>query len=77
MVEVCGLEPVLNKKIDELSKGFRQRVGLAQAMIHNPAVLIFDEPTVGLDPNQIVEIRELIKRTGGRKDGYPQFPYFA
>ena len=67
MVEVCGLEPVLNKKIDELSKGFRQRVGLAQAMIHNPAVLIFDEPTVGLDPNQIVEIRELIKRLGAEK----------
>ena len=67
MVEVCGLEPVLNKKIDELSKGFRQRVGLAQAMIHNPEVLIFDEPTVGLDPNQIVEIRELIKRMGAEK----------
>jgi len=67
MVEVCGLEPVLNKKIDELSKGFRQRVGLAQAMIHNPEVLILDEPTVGLDPNQIVEIRELIKRLGAEK----------
>ena len=67
MAEVCGLEPVLNKKIDQLSKGFRQRVGLAQAMIHNPEVLIFDEPTVGLDPNQIVEIRELIKRIGAEK----------
>ena len=67
MIEICGLEPVLNKKIDELSKGFRQRVGLAQAMIHNPEVLIFDEPTVGLDPNQIVEIRELIKRLGAEK----------
>jgi ABC-2 type transport system ATP-binding protein len=67
MIEMCGLETVLNKKIDELSKGFRQRVGLAQAMIHNPAVLIFDEPTVGLDPNQIVEIRELIKRIGAEK----------
>ena len=67
MVEVCGLEPVLNKKIEELSKGFRQRVGLAQAMIHNPEVLILDEPTVGLDPNQIIEIRELIKRIGAEK----------
>ena len=67
MIEICGLEPVLNKKIDELSKGFRQRVGLAQAMIHNPAVLILDEPTVGLDPNQIVEIRELIKQIGAEK----------
>jgi len=67
MIEICGLEPVLNKKIDELSKGFRQRVGLAQAMIHNPEVLILDEPTVGLDPNQIVEIRELIKRLGAEK----------
>lgn len=67
MVEVCGLEPEINKGIGALSKGFRQRVGLAQAMIHNPEVLIFDEPTVGLDPNQIIEIRELIKRIGEEK----------
>ena len=67
MVEICGLESVLNKRISELSKGFRQRVGLAQAMIHDPEVLILDEPTVGLDPNQIIEIRELIKRIGAEK----------
>jgi len=67
MIEVCGLEPVLNKRIGELSKGFCQRVGLAQTMIHDPDILILDEPTVGLDPNQIVEIRELIKRLGEEK----------
>jgi len=57
MVHVCGLEDVRHKDIGELSKGYRQRVGLAQAMIHDPEVLILDEPTSGLDPNQIVEIR--------------------
>jgi ABC-2 type transport system ATP-binding protein len=62
--EVCGLFEVLGKPVGELSKGYRQRVGLAQAMIHDPPILIFDEPTSGLDPNQIVEIRELIKRIG-------------
>lgn len=67
MVYVCGLEQEKHKKIQELSKGFRQRVGLAQAMIHNPEVLILDEPTTGLDPNQIVEIRELIKKIGRSK----------
>jgi len=67
MIEVCGLEPVLNKRIGALSKGFCQRVGLAQTMIHDPDILILDEPTVGLDPNQIVEIRELIKRLGEEK----------
>jgi ABC-2 type transport system ATP-binding protein len=67
MIEVCGLEAVINKSIGALSKGFCQRVGLAQTMIHDPDVLILDEPTVGLDPNQIVEIRELIKRIGERK----------
>jgi ABC-2 type transport system ATP-binding protein len=60
----CGLEKVLSKDIGQLSKGYRQRVGLAQAMIHNPDILIFDEPTAGLDPNQIVEIRTLIKELG-------------
>jgi ABC-2 type transport system ATP-binding protein len=60
----CGLEGVLGKPIDTLSKGYRQRVGLAQAMIHNPPILILDEPTSGLDPNQIAEIRELIKAIG-------------
>jgi len=67
MVDVCGLESVLAKRIEALSKGFRQRVGLAQAMIHNPPILILDEPTSGLDPNQIVEIRGLIKKLGKEK----------
>ena len=67
MVDICGLEGEKHKKISELSKGYRQRVGLAQALIHDPDVLILDEPTSGLDPNQIVEIRELIKKIGREK----------
>lgn len=67
MVRVCGLNIEKHKRIRELSKGFRQRVGLAQAMIHDPKILILDEPTTGLDPNQIVEIRELIKKLGREK----------
>lgn len=67
MVHVCGLEGEKHKKIGELSKGYKQRVGLAQALIHDPEVLILDEPTSGLDPNQIVEIRELIKKIGREK----------
>jgi len=67
MVDICGLEGEKHKLISELSKGYRQRVGLAQALIHDPEVLILDEPTTGLDPNQIVEIRELIKRIGREK----------
>ena len=67
MVDVCGLEAVRHKDIGEMSKGYRQRVGLAQAMIHDPDVLILDEPTSGLDPNQIVEIRTLIKELGRAK----------
>ena len=67
MVRVCGLNDEKHKKIGELSKGYRQRVGLAQAMIHDPQILILDEPTTGLDPNQIVEIRELIRDLGKEK----------
>lgn len=67
MIEVTGLTREQNKKIGALSKGYRQRVGLAQAMIHNPEVLILDEPTSGLDPNQVVEIRNLIKKLGKKK----------
>jgi ABC-2 type transport system ATP-binding protein len=67
MVDICGLEGEKHKKISELSKGYKQRVGLAQALIHDPEVLILDEPTSGLDPNQIVEIRELIKKIGRKK----------
>ncbi len=67
VIEVCGLGEVLNKRIDALSKGYRQRVGLAQAMVHDPPILILDEPTSGLDPNQIVEIRSLIKTLGREK----------
>lgn len=67
VVKDCGLEKVIHKSIDELSKGYRQRVGLAQAIIHEPDILILDEPTTGLDPNQIVEIRELIKKIGKEK----------
>lgn len=61
IVSMCGLTKEQNKKIEALSKGYRQRVGLSQALIHDPDVLILDEPTTGLDPNQIVEIRQLIK----------------
>jgi len=65
--EACGLDKVLRKPIDELSKGYRQRVGLAQAILHKPEILILDEPTTGLDPNQIAEIRDLIKKIGKEK----------
>lgn len=67
MISVTGLEIEQNKKIGALSKGYRQRVGLAQAMIHDPKVLIMDEPTTGLDPNQLEEIRGLIKQLGREK----------
>ena len=67
MIQQVGLEVEQNKKIGMLSKGYRQRVGLAQAIIHDPEVLILDEPTTGLDPNQLVEIRELIKNIGKSK----------
>lgn len=67
VIENCGLEAVLNQKIGTLSKGYKQRVGLAQAILHDPEVLILDEPTSGLDPNQILEIRELILELGNQK----------
>lgn len=63
----CGLGPMANRSISRLSKGFRQRTGLAQAILHDPAILILDEPTSGLDPNQIIEIRRLIRQLGREK----------
>ena len=67
VIKQCGLSGVVHKPINTLSKGYKQRVGFAQAIIHNPKILILDEPTSGLDPNQIVEIRELIKELGKEK----------
>ena len=67
IIQQTGLTPEQSKKIGELSKGFKQRVGLAAALIHNPEILILDEPTTGLDPNQLVEIRNLIKEVGKDK----------
>ncbi len=67
VIGLCGLDGVTGKNVGELSKGYRQRVGLAQALVHDPEILILDEPTVGLDPNQIIEIRNLIKEFGREK----------
>ncbi|MCL1817323.1 MAG: ATP-binding cassette domain-containing protein [Spirochaetaceae bacterium] len=66
-IEECGLEKMRKRTISRLSKGFRQRTGLAQAILHNPAILILDEPTAGLDPNQIIEMRRLIRKMGSEK----------
>ena len=67
VIDLVGLSPEKGKKINQLSKGYRQRVGLAAALLHNPEVLILDEPTTGLDPNQLADIRNLIKETGKTK----------
>jgi len=67
MAELCALKEVMHKPIGELSKGYKQRVGLAHAMMSDPEILVFDEPTSGLDPNQIIEIREIIKQIGKEK----------
>jgi len=66
-VDRCGLAPVFNRPVEQLSKGYRQRLGLAQAILHEPPILILDEPTTGLDPNQIIEIRALIRELGREK----------
>ena len=67
LADICGLNDVMHKPIGELSKGFKQRVGLAHAMMSDPEILVLDEPTLGLDPNQIVEIRDIIKQIGKEK----------
>ncbi|MDR1048004.1 MAG: ATP-binding cassette domain-containing protein [Treponema sp.] len=66
-LEACGLKDMRSRLIEQLSKGYKQRTGLAQAIVHDPAILILDEPTTGLDPNQIIEIRSLIRELGKRK----------
>ena len=65
--DLCGINEVMHQPIDELSKGYKQRVGLAHAMMNDPEILVLDEPTSGLDPNQIVEIRQIIKQIGKEK----------
>ena len=77
VIEQCALQAVVGKAIGKLSKGYRQRVGLAQTLLHEPDVLILDEPTAGLDPNQIREVRETIRRLGRRKDDFDFDPHHA
>lgn len=67
LADMCGINEIMHKSINELSKGYKQRVGLAHAMMNDPEILVLDEPTSGLDPNQIVEIREIIRRIGREK----------
>ena len=67
IIEQCGLNGIIHKKVSACSKGYKQRVGLAMSIIHDPKILILDEPVNGLDPNQIVEIRELIRNLGRDK----------
>lgn len=67
LADLCGINEVMHRPVGELSKGYKQRVGLAHAMIHDPEILVLDEPTSGLDPNQIVEIRDIIRRIGKKK----------
>ena len=77
VIEMVGLKNEINKKIGQLSKGYRQRVGLAKVILHDPPILILDEPTSGLDPNQIIEIRDLIKTLGKKENCFDIYSYYA